>query len=155
MVPGPKPGGQERSDFPPEHQRPRGALNLWSSTVIHSLLMHGEEIRQCVISFALSAFPYVVHGRSLLVDHLPNRRAGELRAGRTWPTAETLPWSQTALKTIFKRCPRLSNLIFPSLSVRPQRKMMSVVRAYEETVSMGGGVGSGIKISCPSYFGPN
>ena len=43
---------------------------------------------------------------------------------------------------------------YRSLPARPKRKMMSVVRAYEGHV-LDGGLGSAIKISCPSYLGPN
>ena len=43
---------------------------------------------------------------------------------------------------------------YRSLPARPKRKMMSVVRAYEVDV-WDRGLGSAIKISCPSYLGPN
>ena len=54
----------------------------------------------------------------------------ELRAGRTGPTIKALPWLQTAL-IVFAY---LKIETYRSLAVRPQRKMMRVVRAYEGDV---------------------
>ena len=63
---------------------------------------------------------------------------GELRAGHMGPTTNALYWPQTALKRCASGVRVSQRCNHRSLPVRPQRKMMSVVRAYKGDVLIGG-----------------
>ena len=150
MVPSSKLDGQERGGLPPSISLPVARAGTRSSSVIRNRWMQGEETRQCQTSICTLR-------RSLRRAWLEVCRWITYPGAKSWPYGahgNNTPLASNCVKTVRHSVRVIQKLELSVSAVRGQRKMMSVVRAYE-VGRFGWGIVSAIKISCPSYLGHN
>ena len=153
MVPSPNLGVQERSDLPPEQQPPRSACRYCGARPLSTANVAGG--RNPLICPTYSASPYVVHDCRWITSLAGG---SSCRGNVGWLDMAPSIQLSLRLKRHLKWCATAIRVVITFLSVSARRSVEldddKVVSEYEEDWPEGG-IGSAIRVSCPSYLGPS